>query len=39
MLVSAAHSHETPVASPVVRTLMICGKNCGIASTAAATGT
>jgi hypothetical protein len=38
-LVSVAHDHETPAASPVARSLRICGRNWGMANAAAANGT
>jgi len=37
-LVSAAHDHDTPLVSPVRRTPASCGRNCGTANAAAATG-
>jgi len=36
--VSAAHDHETPEASRVDLSFSICGRNCGMAKAAAATG-
>ena len=38
MLVSAAHEGETPTVSRVALSLRICGRNCGTAKQAAATG-